>query len=256
MAHDHLHVVREHELLEAVRWFPAVGAGAPVPRVLEIGAGTGYQAARLQQLGYQVTAVELPSSAYAGSRLFGVIDYDGQRLPFADGSFDVVFSSNVLEHVPDIDAMLGEVSRVLAPGGIALHVLPTPAWRAWTTVMHLPWLVSRAARRLRPRADVVASPTANATGRRRAWRDLLPSRHGERGNAITELLYFSRHWWLRRFAAAGFTLVAERPAGVFYTGCMVLGGAWGVEGRVRWSRWLGSSCRIYRMTRTGGGRQR
>lgn len=256
MAHDHLHVVREHELRESLRWFPVVGAGAPAPRVLEIGAGTGYQAARLQQLGYQVTAVELPSSAYAGSRVFGVMDYDGELLPFADGSFDVVFSSNVLEHVPGLDGMLGEIRRVLATGGIALHVLPTPAWRAWSTVMHLPWLLTRAVRRLGSRAAGNVPSGASAVGGRRAWHDLLPSRHGERGNAMTEMLYFSRRWWLGRFATAGFAVASDRPAGVFYTGCMVLGGAWGIDGRVRWSRWLGSACRIYLTTPTGQGRPR
>lgn len=214
--------------------------------MLELGAGTGYQAALLAALGYRVTAVELPSSAYAASRVFPVIDYDGRRLPFADGSFDVVFSSNVLEHVPDIDGMLAEVRRVLAPAGVALHVLPTPAWRAWTTLAHLPWLISRAMARLGHAG--AAGPVAGAPGaeRRNPWRDLVPSRHGERGNVLTETLFFSRRWWRGKFRAAGFTVEADRAAGLFYTGCMVLGGAWSVEDRSRWSRWLGSACRIYR----------
>jgi SAM-dependent methyltransferase len=43
--------------------------------------------------------------------------YDGGRLPFADASFDVVFCKQVLEHVRDPRLVLGEVARVLAPGG-------------------------------------------------------------------------------------------------------------------------------------------
>lgn len=254
MAHDHLHAVREHELREALRWFPPAGAGSAAPTVLELGAGTGHQAAILEGLGYRVTAVELPSSAYAASRVFGVIDYDGRRLPFDDGAFNVVFSSNVLEHVSDIDGMLAEIRRVLAPGGVALHVLPTPAWRVWTTLAHLPWLVSRAVARLRPAGVRAGEAGGPAPGRNSPWRDLLPSRHGERGNVITEALYFSRSWWRRRFLAAGFSVPADRAACIFYTGCMVLGHSWGVAGRARWSRWLGSACRIYRTVplNTGG----
>lgn len=254
MAHDHLHAVREYELREALGWFPPVAGEGKATRVLELGAGTGYQAALLEGLGYRVTAVELPSSAYASSRVFPVIDYDGQRLPFDDGSFDVVFSSNVLEHVPDIDGTLAEVYRVLAPGGVALHILPTPAWRAWTTLAHVPWLVSRALSGVGPARGPAPGSGASAPAPRSAWRDLLPSRHGERGNVLTEVLFFSRGWWRRRFAAAGFSVPADRAVGLFYTGCMVLGGAWGIESRSRWATYLGSACRIYRVVPadTGG----
>lgn len=49
---------------------------------------------------------------------------DLQTLPFADCSYDFVFASHVLEHVPDDGAALGEIRRILKPGGIA--VLPVP----------------------------------------------------------------------------------------------------------------------------------
>jgi SAM-dependent methyltransferase len=49
---------------------------------------------------------------------------DIQRLPFADGSFDLVFCSHVLEHVPDDRLAMRELLRVLAPGGRALIMIP------------------------------------------------------------------------------------------------------------------------------------
>lgn len=49
---------------------------------------------------------------------------DLQRLPFADASYDVVYASHVLEHVPDDRRAIAEIRRVLRPGGIA--VLPVP----------------------------------------------------------------------------------------------------------------------------------
>ncbi len=52
-----------------------------------------------------------------------VVMADAARLPFADGSFDVVICSEVLEHLPDDRAALREMARVLAPGGrLALSV--------------------------------------------------------------------------------------------------------------------------------------
>jgi len=48
----------------------------------------------------------------------------GQHLPFADGSFDVVVSVWVMEHLDDPLAVLGEVRRVLRPGGHMVFVTP------------------------------------------------------------------------------------------------------------------------------------
>jgi SAM-dependent methyltransferase len=49
----------------------------------------------------------------------------GEEMPYADASFDVVFSNCVLEHVEDLDAVLGHVGRVLAPGGVFVFTVPT-----------------------------------------------------------------------------------------------------------------------------------
>jgi SAM-dependent methyltransferase len=49
---------------------------------------------------------------------------DVQRLPFRDGSVDLIFATGLLEHVEDDKALLGEIARVLRPGGIAHVELP------------------------------------------------------------------------------------------------------------------------------------
>ena len=81
-----------------------------------------------------------------------IVDYDGKQIPLASDTVDVVFSSNVLEQVPDVEGPLGEMKRVLVPGGLAIHVLPTPAWRYWTTLTHYPWVAKRIVQRAFSRA--------------------------------------------------------------------------------------------------------
>jgi 2-polyprenyl-3-methyl-5-hydroxy-6-metoxy-1,4-benzoquinol methylase len=99
----------------------------PGARILEIGAGTGQQARELARRGFDITAIEIASSNYSAERVFPIVDYDGRVIPFADASFDIVFSSNVLEHVPDLAQMNREIRRVLRPGGICVHAMPTHA---------------------------------------------------------------------------------------------------------------------------------
>jgi len=227
----HLERLRLHEL-EAV--LPHLPRGA---RVLEIGAGTGVQARELVARGWSAEAVDLASSPYAGARVFPVRDYDGRTLPFPDGSFDVVFSSNALEHIPELDAFLGETRRVLRSGGIAIHVQPTMTWRLWTTLALYavrPWQRARSA----------AGPPDAGQGRR-ARGALSPRRHGEHGNAWSELYLFSRYRWRRLFRHARFELTGERPGRLFYTGCSLLGDRVSTAGRRRLSRMLGSSSRVW-----------
>ncbi|WP_454258844.1 methyltransferase domain-containing protein [Pseudoxanthomonas mexicana] len=188
-----IEALRAHELAQAMASFPNAEALAK-PRVLELGAGTGQQARMLADAGYQVTAVDLPSSHYAGVRTHPVIDYDGVNLPFDDDSFDVVFSSNVLEHVVEIDRVLKETRRVLKPGGVAVHLIPSSACRLWTFPAHYLWLCRRLADKITasmplPRpgpggfaenpgrsgsmaGDAFPHPTRRA--RQCAYRDLLP----------------------------------------------------------------------------------
>lgn len=53
--------------------------------------------------------------------------YDGRTFPFQDGTYDSIFCSQVLEHVFEPDAFVGEIGRVLKPGGILLLTVPF-AW--------------------------------------------------------------------------------------------------------------------------------
>ena len=112
----------------------------PPARLVEIGGGSGWQAQEFASAGYAVASYDLANSDYAAERVFPVRDYDGHRLPEADASADIVFSSNVLEHIPHVREFQSEILRVLKPDGIALHILPSAHWRLWTSATHYPWV--------------------------------------------------------------------------------------------------------------------
>lgn len=60
-----------------------------------------------------------------------VVGATAERLPFASGSIDFVFSSNVLEHVPDRVSTVAEIYRVLRPGGMCLTIVPAAMERVY-----------------------------------------------------------------------------------------------------------------------------
>ena len=256
----HLHRVRSFELDHALAQFPPpLRPDGRAVRVLELGAGTGHQAAMLRDRGYDVVAVDVPASAYAAARIFPVIDYDGTALPLPEDSVDVVFSSNVLEHVVDVPGLLAETRRVLRAGGVSVHIVPTPAWRFWTTVVHPLWVAKRSVQLICGTAEAHVTEATdghavhNAAAVKR-WRLLLPSHHGERGNTVTEMHYFSARWWRRQFREAGFEVIADHDSGLFYTGAMVLGEAMGTRWRAALARPLGAACRLFVMSSRAGDR--
>jgi SAM-dependent methyltransferase len=88
-------------------------------RVLDVGCGPGWYVEALRRAGATVAGLDGDRDALSGAarRPAGLVLGDAGRLPFPDASFDGVFCSNLLEHAADTDAVLGELVRVLRPGG-------------------------------------------------------------------------------------------------------------------------------------------
>ena len=94
-------------------------------KCLEVGCGRGL----FQDLVVDYTGVDL-SNAVAHRMHKPFVACDAASLPFATGLFDALWSVTVLEHVPDPEAALTEMRRVLKPGGL---LFLKPAWhcRSW-----------------------------------------------------------------------------------------------------------------------------
>ena len=95
-------------------------------RVLDDGCGLGLYLQRLAPQAQSACGVEFDAdrARQAGAGGQNVARAAGEHLPFADGSFDLVLSHEVLEHVADDRQTVAEVSRVLRPGGRAVFFVP------------------------------------------------------------------------------------------------------------------------------------
>jgi SAM-dependent methyltransferase len=100
-------------------------------RLLEIGCGMGTDLLQFARGGARCTGIDLtPRSVEITRHRFALYDArgvfmiaDGEHLPFASESFDVVYSNGVLHHTPDTAAAIREVHRVLRSGGTAKVML-------------------------------------------------------------------------------------------------------------------------------------
>ncbi|HEX6658868.1 MAG TPA: class I SAM-dependent methyltransferase [Ilumatobacter sp.] len=119
--------------------FDALGL-QPGDAVLDVGSGFGRHAYECARHGARVVALDhaahevietrntLAAMVEAGEitpdRLTGVLRGDARALPFPDDTFDVVITSEVLEHIQDDVAAIGEMVRVLKPGGRFAATVP------------------------------------------------------------------------------------------------------------------------------------
>jgi 2-polyprenyl-3-methyl-5-hydroxy-6-metoxy-1,4-benzoquinol methylase len=106
-------------------------------RLLDAGSGTGYFSAWADSRGALVTAVDIGPSLLEETRRKGVnrvVASDVGMLSFADDTFDVVISSECIEHTPSPRASVKELVRVLRPGGIMALTCPNRAWR-WSCAL-------------------------------------------------------------------------------------------------------------------------
>src|SRR3989454_8971603 len=125
--------VERHRYTEYAPWMPEVMgfnacAGA---RLLEVGCGMGTDLLQFARGGARVTGVDLTPRSIEISRQHLAVygergDFaitDGERLPFAGESFDVVYSNGVLHHTPDTTGAVREIHRVLRRRGQARVML-------------------------------------------------------------------------------------------------------------------------------------
>ncbi len=137
---DHLESIRIYELKKVLSIISEEKKKIKDVKILEIGAGTGWQAKKLTENGYTVEAIDLNNSNYLKNRIWPITDYDGEHIPFPDNYFDILFSSSVLEHIPHLEKFQIEMQRVLKPDGIAVHIVPNGNWRFWTSIVHYPYI--------------------------------------------------------------------------------------------------------------------
>ncbi len=130
------------------RWFfmtrfdAVFGALNPGPgeKILEIGCGSGFYTKAIARVTTHLTASEYAEKYLEAAREYNTLPIDAYvhcsatELPFDDATFDKVLVTEVIEHIPDWQKALDEITRVLIPGGTL--VISTPNRRSYMNLAY------------------------------------------------------------------------------------------------------------------------
>ncbi|MEI8608440.1 methyltransferase domain-containing protein [Enterovibrio sp. Hal110] len=190
--------------------------------VLEVGAGNCSQSKSLSLLvNKNLVSVDLNAD-----RLNSGEKIDTQTLIVADAEqldkvgfnmkFDLIFSSNVLEHLPNVKKCLDSSHAISNDDAYYVHILPNPTWRFFATVFYYPVkvrnVISRLFKHKEPQAKSSWGNNIKSSSKKvsRLSR-LLPPVHGVSNNLFAEFLAFRKSSWLNTFKSSGYVVVDVLP---------------------------------------------
>jgi len=123
LAADTVGLIRD--VYAGVRGLTASAAEEPLhgAKILDVGGGPGYFGVAFDKAGadYYTCEPDVGEMAAAGIKLQTSVRGSGLDLPFVSDAFDITYSSNVAEHVPDPWRMADEMLRVTKPGGVMIY---------------------------------------------------------------------------------------------------------------------------------------
>ncbi|HJU50972.1 MAG TPA: methyltransferase domain-containing protein [Acidimicrobiia bacterium] len=96
----------------------------PGDRVLDVGCGRGHLVNALRSVGVDAEGIDLNPNAAEVAMVPQVKTMSATALNYNDGYFDAIVSFHAIEHIPDVKATLGEMARVVRPGGKVLLIYP------------------------------------------------------------------------------------------------------------------------------------
>lgn len=193
---------------------------------LELGCGSGEHSQHLAAYCKSLVALEYNQdrlNATSDEKITFMIG-DAQDLSqFNDDEMDLVFSSNLIEHLQNPVHCLSECSRVLKQDGFVIHTVPNRTWKIMGLLLYYPYHLKLAFRLLFS-SEKSANPKGSKTPRSKIdhnlrvvdlaepvkykfLRKLLPTPHGVSKGNFRELLSWGQKHWIRVFRKSGLEVV-------------------------------------------------
>ena len=240
---QYLHAIRKREIDMVFSLLPEMRFTSG----LEVGAGDGFQTTLIAQRADRLISSDLnfkriKESLKVPGVVYKIIDADSIGGVFKNGTFDLIFSSNVLEHLRDPQTFLTQTLPMLTDNGYAVHIVPSRHIKIFYLVLYYPHLVLLAMDRIIGKLkgdsffkgsgvdlenNINSVNTRNNSNVRthypnrltgilgRLKKFLFPSPHGNFPGHIQEFIAFGRTQWECLFTKAGYSVAAYATGPAF-----------------------------------------
>ena len=180
---------------------------------LELGAGDGFQATLLAKYVSRLISTELKSDILkqksTNSIEYRICNAEEAINAFDKKEFDLIFSSNLLEHLPNLQQALNGIHELLKDDGITIHIMPNPFWKLCHMLFYIPNRCLIALERMLNNKPVRKNDLSKtrSTQKPLIHRLLTLKPHGASEGNIKELMAFTKSRWKKEFEKANLELI-------------------------------------------------
>ena len=217
-------LIRNEELSTALNVFPK----EKNLEILEIGGRDGFQASIISKKGYNVTSIDIKPSL---PQFYLVQKGNITKLNFKDNSFDLIFSSNMLQEIHNINEAFMEMKRVLKKDGTIVHIVPSSWWSLITNFWHYCFIPKYLIKSKRFQ-NLINSDLKNndknsenleekSVNSKKNLKQLFFHPLGVNTSFIHEIFYFSNFYWKKLFKQNGFKVTNKKNCPYYYSGYAV-----------------------------------
>jgi SAM-dependent methyltransferase len=262
---SYLHKVRGRQVALIFKNVPQEGFSCG----LELGAGDGYQSSLISQYTKRLICTDYNRFRFCKNESSSFFVCDVEHIDSVlNCKFDLIFSSNLLEHLVDVQATIKGVAKLLSDDGVAIHVLPNVYWKMCNIFFYLPnkiltvvddlWTqqgLKKIKERIQPTLPLGAGYAlpghednfkTERLSRPFLLRHIFPPPHGVSSTNRDEIFAFTKKRWMEEFKNAGFEVVAAKK------GPMASGYGFGLDRLRMFFEWMGfSSEYIFIMIKKG-----
>ena len=192
---------------------------------LDLGAGDGFSSKLLASISDKVFATDynMKRLGKIKSDKIETVICDAELMSFTDKKFDLVFSSNLLEHVISPPLVLKGIYRILTDEGVGVITLPNRTWKVLTMLFYYPnqfgrladWFIGKGSLM---KNNNMSSNVKNTSQPGFIRRNIWPVPHGVSKNNISEIINFGLNHWLQLFYQNGFEVLKIIQNLPLYTG--------------------------------------
>jgi ubiquinone/menaquinone biosynthesis C-methylase UbiE len=212
--------MRHDELNVALKKFPK----KKDIKILELGGGDGYIAKCLTDKGYNIISTDINPKFPS---MFPVRKITDGKLDFPSETFDLIFTSQVIAHVENLELFFGEVKRVLKKDGLMINLVPTTGWWIITNFWHYvltPYNFLKFLKKsnVRDNHDESSIKKIETNLMKKIIWYLFLHPIGTSPSFIYELKKFSKNSWIQLFKKYDFEIIDISRTTIVFSGYFVL----------------------------------